>query len=219
MRVALVHDWLTGMRGGEKVLLSLLRLFPDAVIYTLLHVKGSVAPEIEARPIRTSFVQRLPGVARHYRRYLPLFPAAIGSLDLDDATWRARPAPAEWAPIEIICHLRDEEAEDFGARVGVVLDGGTAFAPIDPTGWVEARRYRAADPAAALATLRAARARHLERHWPEAVAEVGPQRARVWRLYMAACRLGFERNVVQLHQVLGVRLDGTASGMALRPDW
>jgi len=60
---------------------------------------------------------------------------------------------------------------------------------------------------------------NLERHWPEAVAEVGPQRARVWRLYMAACRLGFERNVVQLHQVLGVRLDGTASGMALRPDW
>jgi glycosyltransferase involved in cell wall biosynthesis len=82
MRVALVHDWLTGMRGGEKVLLSLLRLFPDADIFTLLHVKGSVAPEIEARPIRTSFVQRLPGVARHYRRYLPLFPAAIGSLDL-----------------------------------------------------------------------------------------------------------------------------------------
>src|SRR5690606_18627770 len=60
---------------------------------------------------------------------------------------------------------------------------------------------------------------NLERHWPEAVAEVGPQRARVWRLYVAACRLGFERSVVQLHQVLGVRLDGTASGMALRPDW
>jgi glycosyltransferase involved in cell wall biosynthesis len=82
MRVALVHDWLTGMRGGEKVLRSLLRMFPDADIFTLLHVKGSVAAEIEARPIHTSFVQRLPGVARHYRRYLPLFPAAIGSLDL-----------------------------------------------------------------------------------------------------------------------------------------
>jgi glycosyltransferase involved in cell wall biosynthesis len=82
MRVALVHDWLTGMRGGEKVLLSLLRLFPDATIHTLLHVKGSVAPEIEARPIHTSFVQLLPGVARHYRHYLPLFPAAIGAMDL-----------------------------------------------------------------------------------------------------------------------------------------
>jgi len=82
VKVALVHDWLTGMRGGEKVLLSLLRIFPDATIFTLLHVKGSVAPELEARPIRTSFVQRLPGVARRYRYYLPLFPSAIGSLDL-----------------------------------------------------------------------------------------------------------------------------------------
>jgi hypothetical protein len=50
------------MRGGEKVLLSLARLFPDAPIFTLLHVKGSVAPELEARDIRTSFVQRLPAV-------------------------------------------------------------------------------------------------------------------------------------------------------------
>jgi len=70
------------MRGGEKVLLSLLRLFPDAPIYTLLHVRGSVAPEIEQREIRTSFVQRLPGVATRYRHYLPLFPLAAESLDL-----------------------------------------------------------------------------------------------------------------------------------------
>ncbi|MBA8825782.1 cyclopropane-fatty-acyl-phospholipid synthase [Saccharopolyspora lacisalsi] len=60
---------------------------------------------------------------------------------------------------------------------------------------------------------------NLERHWHEAVEEVGPERARVWRLYMAACRLGFERNAVQLHQTLGVRLDGTQAHMPLRPDW
>ena len=70
------------MRGGEKVLLSLLRLFPEAPIFTLLHVRGSVAPEIEARPIHTTFVQRLPGVERHYRSYLPLFPTAAATLDL-----------------------------------------------------------------------------------------------------------------------------------------
>ena len=70
------------MRGGEKVLLSLARLFPDAPIFTLLHVRGSVAPALEARDIRTSFVQRLPGVATRYRHYLPLFPAAAESLDL-----------------------------------------------------------------------------------------------------------------------------------------
>ena len=81
MKVALVHDWLTGMRGGEKVLLSFARLFPDAPIHTLLHVPGSVHPELEARDIRTSFVQRLPGAARHYRHYLPLFPAAMATFD------------------------------------------------------------------------------------------------------------------------------------------
>src|SRR4026207_2297210 len=54
MKVALVHDWLTGMRGGEKVLLSLCRLFPEAPIFTLLHLKGTVDPEIEAHPTRTS---------------------------------------------------------------------------------------------------------------------------------------------------------------------
>jgi glycosyltransferase involved in cell wall biosynthesis len=82
VKVALVHDWLTGMRGGEKVLLALARLFQDAPIFTLLHLPGSVAAELEARRIHTSFVQHLPGVARHYRSYLPLFPAAISSLDL-----------------------------------------------------------------------------------------------------------------------------------------
>jgi cyclopropane-fatty-acyl-phospholipid synthase len=60
---------------------------------------------------------------------------------------------------------------------------------------------------------------NLDKHWDEAVREVGEGRARVWRLYMAASRLGFDRNSIQLHQVLGVRLDGTSSGMPLRPDW
>jgi len=61
---------------------------------------------------------------------------------------------------------------------------------------------------------------NLDARWDEAVAEVGQGTARVWRLYMAGSRLGFERNVVQLHQILGVRLgaDGQAS-MPLRPDW
>ena len=82
MKVGLVHDWLTGMRGGEKVLLSLARMFPDAPIHTLLHVKGSLDPELEQRDIRTTFVQHLPGVARHYRSYLPLFPAAAATIDV-----------------------------------------------------------------------------------------------------------------------------------------
>jgi glycosyltransferase involved in cell wall biosynthesis len=70
------------MRGGEKVLVSLARLFPDAPIFTLLHVKGALWPELEARDIRTTFVQRLPDVEKRYRQYLPLFPAAAASIDL-----------------------------------------------------------------------------------------------------------------------------------------
>jgi cyclopropane-fatty-acyl-phospholipid synthase len=58
---------------------------------------------------------------------------------------------------------------------------------------------------------------NLDAHWDEAVEEVGPAKARVWRLYMAGSRHGFDTNVVQLHQVLGVKLDGTRSHMPLRP--
>jgi glycosyltransferase involved in cell wall biosynthesis len=82
LRVAVVHDWLTGMRGGEKVLEALLELVPNADLFTLLHVPGSVSEAIEARRIRTSFIQRLPQAARRYRGYLPLFSRAIESFDL-----------------------------------------------------------------------------------------------------------------------------------------
>lgn len=80
-RTALVHDWLTGMRGGEKVLEAIASLYPDAPIFTLLHVPGSVSAALESHEIRTSFVQHLPGAARHYRQYLPLFPRAIERFD------------------------------------------------------------------------------------------------------------------------------------------
>lgn len=82
MKVVLVHDWLTGMRGGEKVLAGLVRMFPSAEVFTLLWRRGSVAAEIEARVRGVSFLDRLPGVARAYRYYLPLFPAAVRSLRL-----------------------------------------------------------------------------------------------------------------------------------------
>ncbi len=82
MRVALVHDWLTGMRGGERVLEALVALYPTATIHTLVHVPGSVSRHIEGRPIRTSFVQRLPGAPARFRHYLPLFPLAAARLRL-----------------------------------------------------------------------------------------------------------------------------------------
>src|SRR2546421_10878925 len=82
MRVAIVHDWLNGMRGGEKVLEALLELFPEATVYTLFHERGKVSQFIESRRIETSWLNRIPGVYRHYRNLLPLFPAAVESFDL-----------------------------------------------------------------------------------------------------------------------------------------
>jgi len=83
VRVALVHDWLTGMRGGEKVLELLCERYPDADIFTLFYVPGSVSPAIERHRIITSSLQKLPFARTHYRRYLPLYPTAIEQFDLD----------------------------------------------------------------------------------------------------------------------------------------
>lgn len=105
-----------------------------------------------------------PGVVlASTRRELARLPALLDALlaGLDAATWRARPAPAEWSPVEIVCHLRDEEVEDFGARVRVTVAGGTAFAPIDPERWAVERRYRETDPREALARLTERRAASL----------------------------------------------------------
>lgn len=77
LRVVLVHDWLTGMRGGEKVLEVFARLWPAAPLYTLLHQRGTVSSVIEKLGVRTSFLQRIPGIARHYRYFLPLMPLAV----------------------------------------------------------------------------------------------------------------------------------------------
>lgn len=83
MKVALVHDWLTGMRGGENVLEIFCEMFPQADLYTLIHVKGSVSKTIEDRTIHTSFLQNIPGVEKKYRWFLPLMPMAIGSFRLE----------------------------------------------------------------------------------------------------------------------------------------
>jgi glycosyltransferase involved in cell wall biosynthesis len=82
-RVALVHDWLTGMRGGERCLEALCDLFPEADLFTLLHVKGSVSEPIERRRVHTSAIQRMPFAASRYRYYLPLFPWAVERLALE----------------------------------------------------------------------------------------------------------------------------------------
>lgn len=83
MRVALVHDWLTGMRGGEKCLEVFCEIFPDADLFTLLHVPGTVSQVIEKMKIHVSPLQKMPLASTHYRYYLPLLPFLIESWETD----------------------------------------------------------------------------------------------------------------------------------------
>lgn len=84
MKVAIIHDWLTGMRGGEKCLEVFCELFPHADLFTLHYVKDSVSPKITRMNIHTSFLQHFPLIQRMYRFYLPLFPSAIEAFNMKD---------------------------------------------------------------------------------------------------------------------------------------
>lgn len=82
MNVALVHDWLNGMRGGEKILEVLCEIFPDATIHTLLCDRSRLSPTIGRMEIRVSPLQWFPLRRTHYRYYLPIFPWLIERFDL-----------------------------------------------------------------------------------------------------------------------------------------
>lgn len=84
--MVLIHDWLTGMRGGEKCLEPACLRWPEAPLFTLLHEPGSVGISIERLAPRTSFLNRLPRVSRYYRYLLPIMPFA--------ARWRLPPCEA-----------------------------------------------------------------------------------------------------------------------------
>jgi glycosyltransferase involved in cell wall biosynthesis len=84
MRVAIVHYWLVGMRGGEKVIEALCEMFPQADIFTHVYVPEAVSDTIRAHRVTTSFINALPASARLYKRYLPLMPLALEQLDLRD---------------------------------------------------------------------------------------------------------------------------------------
>ena len=82
LRVALVHYWLVGHRGGERVLEALGEIFPQADVFTLVHVPERTSPGILRHRIHTSFVQKLPFARNHHRAFLPLYPMALESFDL-----------------------------------------------------------------------------------------------------------------------------------------
>lgn len=84
--VALAHDWLNGMRGGERCLDLICKEFPQAELYTLLYRPELVSDAIRSRQVHVSGLQRLPGFREHYRWFLPLFPMAIESFRLPART-------------------------------------------------------------------------------------------------------------------------------------
>lgn len=81
-RVAIIHYWLVGMRGGERVVERLLKLFPEADLFTHVYVPERMSQTIRAARVHTTFIQKLPGSARHYQKYLPFMPMALEELDL-----------------------------------------------------------------------------------------------------------------------------------------
>jgi glycosyltransferase involved in cell wall biosynthesis len=125
VKLALVHDWLTGLRGGEKCLEVLCRRFPAARLWTLLHRKNSTGEAIERMQITTSYLQHVPGIAKSYRWLLPLMPRAIESfqipgdvdlvVSLSHAVAKSVRSPADvphicycFTPMRYAWHLRDE---------------------------------------------------------------------------------------------------------------
>jgi len=82
LKIAILHYWLVGMRGGEKVLESLCELFPEADIFTHVHDPAQISATINRHNIITSFIQRLPRAAKFYKKYLLLMPFAVEALDL-----------------------------------------------------------------------------------------------------------------------------------------
>jgi glycosyltransferase involved in cell wall biosynthesis len=82
LRVALIHHWLVRMRGGERVLESLCRIFPQADIYTLVFDPQGITERIRSHNITASWIQKLPWATKYYSQYLPLFPVAIEQFDL-----------------------------------------------------------------------------------------------------------------------------------------
>jgi len=83
-RIALVHDWLNQLGGAENVLEELVTHFPNSPVYTSIYAPERMPPGYRQWDIRTSFMQRLPGIAAHHQKYLPLYPAAFARMDVSD---------------------------------------------------------------------------------------------------------------------------------------
>jgi glycosyltransferase involved in cell wall biosynthesis len=164
-RVVLVHDWLTGMRGGEKCLEVVCRRWPDARLFTLLHHPGSVSPAIEALRPRTSILQLLPFVHRYYRYLLPLMPAAVGGwrlpacdllLSFSHCVAKAVRPPQALPPMDAAEEFEEQDEEDAagGGRPHGVPHVCYCFTPMRYA-WHQRQAYFGSTTAPGLGRLRA----------------------------------------------------------------
>lgn len=156
MKVALVHDWLVSMRGGERVFEAFCELYPDADVFTLVHVPGSCSPAIERMRIHPSFIDRLPFGRERYRHYLPLFPHAIESFDLtgfdlvlSSSHCVAKGVVAPTAALHVsyvhtpMRYLWDQYPEYFGpGRAGLAVRAAMRVASTPLRTWDEASANR-----------------------------------------------------------------------------
>ena len=83
-KVAIIHDWLNGMRGGEKVLEEILDFFPQADIFTLFLEEDKISEKIKSHKITASSLNKYAFIRKRYRHFLPLFPAAVEEFNLRD---------------------------------------------------------------------------------------------------------------------------------------
>ena len=136
LKVAIVHYWLTGMRGGEAVLDALLDIYPDADLFTHVHDPAAVSSRISSRVVSCTFINRLPNAIRRYAWYLPLMPLALRLLDLSayDLVISCESGPAKGVRVKsgavhvCYCHSPMRYIWDQGESYLRTMNVCTAFA-------------------------------------------------------------------------------------------
>ena len=130
-KVAIVHDWLVGYAGGDRVVDAMKRVFPDAVIYTLVYDPKNMPEHFKSYDIRTSWFQKVPFSNRLYKAMLPLMPRAFEAFDLTEYWCCRRPPPVPKASSPARMPYTSATATRRSVMCGIFT---TPTAPT-PTGW------------------------------------------------------------------------------------
>jgi glycosyltransferase involved in cell wall biosynthesis len=147
MKLALVHDYLNQLGGAERVVGSLHRLFPEAPIYTTIADRAMLWESLDGAEIQTSWMQHLPALDSHFKRYLPLYPFAIESLDLraydvvlsSSSAWAKSVVTRPGAVHLCYCHTPMRFAWDYDRYVAREQFGALARTALPPVvAWLKA---------------------------------------------------------------------------------